>query len=188
MSSGLPRSIDLGGRRLRAWRLEDQDLITAAIERNRGHLHDYMGWSDTANAEQNRAFLQMAVDGRISGRDFLYAITSPAGDEIWGSIGLHHRGVPGRVEIGYWVDRDHLRQGHAAAASAALAELALAELPWVRQVEIHCDVSNRASAAVPRHLGFRLDRVAAAPLQAPADTGLSMVWIRERPVPRGRPR
>jgi len=182
----LPEHIDLGARQLRAWRLDDLAAVTEAIDRNRAHLGAFMGWSATASEAQNRDWLQMAVEGWATNRDFLYAITDPDDREIWGSIGLHGRRGPGRMELGYWVGAGHLRSGHATAASGALVALAFTNLPGIRAVEIRCDVSNRASAGVPRRLGFRLDRIVAEPLRAPAETGRFMVWIRERPVPRRR--
>jgi RimJ/RimL family protein N-acetyltransferase len=44
-------------------------------------------------------------------------------------------------------------------------------------VEIHCDEANVRSAAVPRRLGYRLDRVEDGDRTAPADTGRRMIWV-----------
>jgi len=44
-------------------------------------------------------------------------------------------------------------------------------------VEIHCDKANVRSQAVPRRLGYHLDRIEADDIKAPAEIGRSMVWI-----------
>ena len=46
-------------------------------------------------------------------------------------------------------------------------------------MEIHCDEANVRSAAVPRRLGYRLDRIEDDEVTAPAETGRSMVWIKD---------
>jgi RimJ/RimL family protein N-acetyltransferase len=94
-------------------------------------------------------------------------------------FGLHGRIGPGALEIGYWVARDHTGRSLATNGAAALTGAALA-LPGIERVEIHCDQANLASAAVPRKLGFRLDRVKAEPATTPAETGKKLVWIKER--------
>ena len=65
---------------------------------------------------------------------------------------------------------------------AALTAAALA-LPGVERVEIHCDEANRRSAAVPRRLGYRLDRIEADHVSAPGDLGRSMIWVHTPPPP-----
>ena len=93
-------------------------------------------------------------------------------------IGLHGRIGPGALEIGYWVGEGHTGRGLATAGARALAEAALA-LPGVGRVEIHCDEANTASAAVPRKLGFRLDRIEEALITAPSETGRKLIWVME---------
>ena len=66
--------------------------------------------------------------------------------------------------------------GWSTAASRALTEAALA-LPAITRVEIHCDEANTASAAVPRRLGYELDRIAAKPISAPGEHGREMIWV-----------
>jgi len=87
------------------------------------------------------------------------------------------------MEIGYWVHVDHLRRGVATAAARALLEAAI-ELPDIDRVEIRCGAANGASAAIPRKLGFRLDRVDEKARSAPGESGRLMVWVFERPACR----
>ncbi|WP_282204335.1 GNAT family protein [Kitasatospora fiedleri] len=75
------------------------------------------------------------------------------------------------------------RPGRGHPAARALTTLP-AGLPTVDRVEIHCDEANLRSAAVARRLGYRLDRVEAAGVRAPAESGRGMVWAWDCP---GRP-
>ena len=85
----------------------------------------------------------------------------------------------GAIEIGYWIHADWCNRGLATRAARELTRVALS-LPEVEQVVIRCDVTNLASAAVPRKLGFTLDRIVEARVQAPGDSGQDMVWLRKR--------
>jgi RimJ/RimL family protein N-acetyltransferase len=47
----------------------------------------------------------------------------------------------------------------------------------VTRAEIHCDEANQASAAIPRKLGYRLDRIDPHEPEAPGERGRRMVWV-----------
>ena len=100
---------------------------------------------------------------------------------VVGCMGLHPRAGPGEVTIGYWLRTDRTGRGIVTACAGALTAAALA-LAGVERVEIHCDEANGRSAAVPRRLGYRLDRVMPTPAapggrSATAETGRTMVWV-----------
>lgn len=86
----------------------------------------------------------------------------------------------------------HIGRGHATAGARALTAASFA-LPGIDRVEIRCDEANRASAAVPRKLGYRLTRVIDRPASAPGETGRGMIWVMRREewppagTARGRP-
>jgi RimJ/RimL family protein N-acetyltransferase len=71
-----------------------------------------------------------------------------------GGCGLHRRGGPNTLEIGYWTHPAFLRLGVARTAARLLTELAFT-VPGIERVEIHHDKANQASAGVPRSLGYR---------------------------------
>jgi RimJ/RimL family protein N-acetyltransferase len=100
--------------------------------------------------------------------------------EFVGTIGMHRRAADDAVEIGYWIASAKTRRGYATAAARALTPVAL-ELSGTRRVEIHCDVANTASAAIPRKLGYRLDRVEAHEREAPGERGRRMIWVWDPP-------
>jgi RimJ/RimL family protein N-acetyltransferase len=93
-----------------------------------------------------------------------------------GTIGLHRRTAEEVIEIGYWIAAGQTRRGYGTAAARAATSLAAA-LPGIRQVEIQCDEANVASAAIPRKLGYRLDRTEPHEPEAPGERGRRMIWI-----------
>jgi RimJ/RimL family protein N-acetyltransferase len=86
---------------------------------------------------------------------------------------------PAALEIGYWVDVRHVRRGVATEAAFLLTNAAV-DNPEIARVEIHVDPANTASNAVPRRLGYRLDRTEPRTPAAPGDTGRLMIWIISR--------
>jgi RimJ/RimL family protein N-acetyltransferase len=93
-----------------------------------------------------------------------------------GTIGLHRRAAEDVIEIGYWIAAGQTRRGYGTLAARAATSLAAA-LPGIRHVEIHCDEANLASAAIPRKLGYRLDRTEPHEPEAPGERGRRLIWI-----------
>jgi RimJ/RimL family protein N-acetyltransferase len=56
-------------------------------------------------------------------------------------------------------------------------------MPGVTRVEIHCDEANIASNAIPRKLGYRLDRIDDHEPEAPGERGRRLIWVRESADP-----
>lgn len=83
---------------------------------------------------------------------------------------------PGVLEIGYWLRSEQVGRGIAGQAAAALSTIGLA-LPGTERMEIHCDEANVRSAALPRRLGYRLDRIEPDEPVTAAEVGRSMVWV-----------
>lgn len=163
--------------RLRRWRPEDLDPLERELDHSRAHLAEWLPWAGAADRQSLAHFLlasQASFDART---DFGYAVWDQAATLV-GGAGLHARRGPGALEIGYWIAVDRIGRGYATAAARALTEAALA-LGDVERVVIRCDEANTRSAAVPRKLGYRLDRMEAAPLETPAATGRFLVWIYE---------
>lgn len=111
-----------------------------------------------------------------AGSDFTYLLVEPVAGGLLGHFGLHSRVGPNAIELGYWLAPDAIGHGFCTAAAGALTNAALEHLDVVR-VEIHCDEANVRSQAVPRRLGYRLDRVEDDEVEAPAEVGRSMIWI-----------
>ncbi|WP_180356386.1 MULTISPECIES: GNAT family N-acetyltransferase [Kitasatospora] len=177
-----PELLDLpDGFVLRRRTLADADTVNEVIVRDLEHLRPWMAWATTApTLERSREMTKIGWQLWEDGTDFMYVLgRADQPGSVLGMFGLHRRIGPGAIEIGYWVAREYTGRSLATNGAAALTEAALA-LPDVERVEIHCDQANAASAAVPRKLGYRLDRVHEESPTTPAETGKKLIWIKER--------
>jgi RimJ/RimL family protein N-acetyltransferase len=174
---------------LRRYVADDAAALAEAVNASLEHLRPWMPWAQSpATISTVAVFIEGADAAARAGTAFHYGMFErPGGSDggrgdrvgaggVVGGCGLHARSGPGSLDIGYWVRVDRVGRGFATACAAALAEAALA-IPGISRVEIHCDVANAASAAVPRRLGYRLDRVEARPAAAPGETGRQMIWV-----------
>jgi len=167
---------------LRRVRPADAVAIADAVRASLDYLRPWMPWA-TQEAGDSRAQLARVAEADElweSGTDFIYSVLLARDNTLVGEIGLHCRVGDGAVEIGYWIDVRHARRGLGTDAAGALTPVALA-LPGVTRVEIHCDEANQASAAIPRKLGYRLDRVDDHEPEAPGEQGRRMIWVMQRP-------
>jgi RimJ/RimL family protein N-acetyltransferase len=177
-----------GRRHLRRPELDDADAIAEAVAASLTELVRWMPWASAAAADpaMQRRRLEDVVAHWDDGSDFSYVVTADDGAVI-GGMGLHARLGPGALEIGYWLRTDYTGRGIATACAAALTNAALA-LGGITRVEIHCDQANQRSAAIPRRLGYRLDRVEPDEVAAPGEIGQSMIWVYPPRGPRRDPR
>ena len=173
----LPDRVEHDGLLLRRWTVDDAEVMGALVADNLDHLRPYMPWiaSEPLTLDERRTMLAEWDAGWAAGNGVMMSI-SDHGVAV-GSCGLHRRIGPGALEIGYWVAADHLGRGIARRASTALTGLAFT-VDDIDAVEIHHDLSNVHSRRVPEQLGFHLTRRSGAPRepQAPADTGVELIW------------
>ena len=178
----LPELIHCGQMVLRRTRVADAGRIAAAVAESLDHLRPYLPWAteEAGTVEAQRARLAVDEQSWPEGSAYTYLLVGtepdPVTGPVLGLVGVHRRIGPGGLEICYWVHAKHARRGLISAAVKAVTDAALA-LPEVSRVEIHCDVTNVASAGVPRKLGYRLARVEQQERLAPADTGRQQIWI-----------
>lgn len=181
-----PERIDAGPVVLRRLRRDDADAIAEAVAASFAHLRPWMFWAtpEAADPVHQRARIMDAEASWDAGTDYIYTvlIDGARDGEFLGSFGLHRRSEPDSIEMGYWIHAAYAGRGYGTAAARALTHVALA-LPGVLRVEIHCDVANGASAAIPRKLGYRLDRIEDREPQAASETGRHMIWVLGRNTP-----
>jgi RimJ/RimL family protein N-acetyltransferase len=182
----VPDTIDLGdGFVLERARPDDAPWVARAVGESLDHLRPYLDWTDPEQAEETpqRARLLGLQGGWERAEQFGFLVRRVGGLEVLGSVGLHwtqpDRYGGGAIEIGYWIHADWCDRGLATRAAGALTTVAWT-LDGVERVVIRCDVSNHASAAIPRKLGFALYGTEAVPVKAPAETGTFLVWVRTR--------
>jgi RimJ/RimL family protein N-acetyltransferase len=185
--NGIPERIELPtvGAALRRYESNDLDALFVAIEESRDHLRPFMPWADESRA-QFETFVADSFEQWNGAADRNFLIVDAATGEPLGGCGLHARVGPGALEIGYWLRAGATGRGVITAAARALTDAALA-VDGVTRVEIHCDQANVRSAAVPRRLGYRLDRIDDDHVSAPGDLGRSMIWVWPPGPPDARP-
>jgi len=171
---------------LRRFTSDDAMTLSELVASNLNHLRPFMPW---ASGEMGRspddygALISAWNDEMASGMSAFLAIIRR--EEMIGSAGLHRRRPDqASLEIGYWVAEHVTRQGVATQATLLLAEEAFAHHE-IDRVELYCDKSNRASAAVARKAGFRFvgsqpDPLHALGITAPGQSGVEICSVLSR--------
>jgi RimJ/RimL family protein N-acetyltransferase len=179
-----PELVEAGMLILRRVRAEDVGAIAAAVGASLDHLRPWMAWAvpEAADPRTQRVRVMEADEMWAAGTDYIYSVITADEGTLVGAIGMHRRIGDGGIEIGYWTAVQQTRRGFATAAAEALTSVALG-MPGVTRVEIHCDEANIASNAIPRKLGYRLDRIDDHEPEAPGERGRRLIWVRESAVP-----
>jgi RimJ/RimL family protein N-acetyltransferase len=175
-----PEAIQAGPLILRRVRPEHAGVIAAAVRGSLHYLRPWLPWATPEAADEHiqAVHIAQAEDMWEAGSDYIYSVFVAGDGALAGSIGLHRRVGDGGFEIGYWITSGVTGRGYATAAAGALTSVA-GTLPGVKRVEIHCDAANTASAAIPRKLGYRLDRLEVHEPEAPGERGQRMIWVWE---------
>jgi RimJ/RimL family protein N-acetyltransferase len=168
---------------LRRYRLEDAGTLKESSTVSHEHLRQYMPWALEMPTDGSVvSFIKEAAEDFRTSGNANFAITRTEDGAYVGGCGIHDRVGPGALEIGYWVDVRHLRQGIATATARLLTYACFAA--GVERVELHCDVSNEASASIARRLGYTLREVQERKPLAASETDHQLVWVKrndERP-------
>ncbi|MGW6725853.1 GNAT family N-acetyltransferase [Nocardia sp. NPDC055029] len=174
-----PDRVVVGDLVIRRWQPEDLAAKFAAVTASFEQLHHWMDWAARPPVfdEMRAAHETVTTHWPTPDGGFNYGIFGSDG-HLLGVVGLHDRVGPATVEIGYWCHVDHVGRGVITRAAGALTTIALA-LPGITRIEIRCDAKNIRSAAVPRRLGYRLERIAPRPRKTPGDSGHGMCWVKE---------
>lgn len=160
---------------VRPWAEDDEQALGAAVADSLEHLRPWMPWAaeEPRSAAARRAWLRETARQAAAGEAEHFGLF--LGETVVGGCGLHRRIGPGGVEIGYWVRATHTRRGIATAAVRRLCAVAF-ERPSVDRLEIHHDAANAASGRVAAAAGFIRAGEVRRPPQAPAETGVLLVW------------
>ena len=140
---------------IRCYNPTDALYLQKSIQESVEHLRPRFPWIKTEPEE-----LQVKIERlRVFRADFdlnkqyIYGVFDPKETELIGGTGLHPRVGSNALEIGYWVNVNHVNKGFATEFSAALTKVAF-EIENTDRVEIHCDPQNIKSAAIPKKLGY----------------------------------
>jgi RimJ/RimL family protein N-acetyltransferase len=171
----LPERVEGRGLLVRRWRVEDAEAQHRAVLESLEHLRPWMAWTaqEPLTVAGRRELIARWEREWASGGDVLLAVLHEG--RVAGSAGLHRRGGPGVLEIGYWLHPAFVGRGHATALARLLTDAAFG-VDGIQRVEIRHDVANVRSGAVPARLGYELLGEAPNREPAPADTGTDRVW------------
>lgn len=172
----LPEHLEGYGVTLRRWRPCDAALLHRAVTESIEHLRPWMGWvsHEPLTVDQRRLMLESWKRDWQAGGDAVYAIFVD-GEAVAGGCGLHHRGGPDTLEIGYWIHPGFLRRGIATAVTRLLTDAAFS-VPGIQRVEVHHDKANLPSRGVPARLGYEFVGEAPDERAAPAEVGIDCAW------------
>jgi RimJ/RimL family protein N-acetyltransferase len=166
--------------RLELWRggPEAVAAITGLVERSRPTLSQFLPWAVTPLDAQAEAAVQAEIEQRWrERRDVGWVIVEDGAPR--GMLGLHRRGGPQELEIGYWLDDSATGKGLVTEACRMAIDVAFG-IEGIGVVEIVHDAANRRSGAVPARLGF--SRVAAFTSTPAAllESGIKVRWVMRR--------
>lgn len=153
---------------LRPWRPHEARALWGLARANAESLKPWMPWAyDVPSVEK---YLELVTEWeklRLERREIVFGLFTPDG-QPQGNVGLHARGGPGSLEVGYWLAESARGKGYASEAAAAMVQLALRCI-GVERVDLMCHPENHRSAAVARRLGFAYE--ATLPRRVPDGRG-----------------
>ena len=183
----LPATV-LGARlRLEVWRADQNDAIRRLVARSQPTLAEFLPWAGEPVTEASEAAFQ--VESERAWRDGTMAGWTIVEDgELRGMVGLHRRGGPDELEIGYWLDDGATGRGLMTEACTMATDVAFG-VEGIDAVEITHDRANVRSAAIPARLGYRRVAAFTSTTAARAETGVKVRWRVRRAewLARGRP-
>ncbi|HET8984754.1 MAG TPA: GNAT family protein [Trueperaceae bacterium] len=142
---------------------EDASELARLVAANEAHLRPWMPWVDGERPASQLAFIESrALPGFASADGFECAIVRDGA--IIGAAGVHdvHERTR-RGSIGYWIDAGAQGSGYVTKAVAAIVDRCFSigvfgGEPFER-LDIHAEVDNLKSRAVPERLGFTFEGV-----------------------------
>lgn len=163
---------------LRRWRPADVPPLIDAIRASMPQLRPWMFWAVDFTDQVAVDFVNGSEQKWEQGEAYKYGLFDDAGATL-GSVNLMARIGPGALELGYWVRTSHTGRGIAGRAARLVTSAGLA-LPQVGAVEAHIDRANAASARMVQRIGFTLAGSRQTEITSPGQTGVTMVWRRNR--------
>ena len=162
---------------LRCWAPNDAQLLAESVAASIDHLRATMLWAknEPESLDQRVVGLRQARARFDLDQDYRYGVFDRDERSVIGGSGLHPRVFEGGLEIGYWIDARHLRQGYATEVTSALTRVAF-EVYGKRRVELHIDTRNTASQGVARKLGFAHEATLPERVDHPKGLGDRMIF------------
>jgi RimJ/RimL family protein N-acetyltransferase len=162
---------------VRCWEPVDAPQLMAAKNASKDHLLPWMPWAqgEPSDLAANLALIRAWHAQFDTDQDYVYGIFDRATSAVVGGTGLHERIGKNAREIGYWVCAGAINRGIATETAAALTQVGF-EFMGLDRMEIHCDVRNVRSAAIPRKLSYVHDGTLRRRAITLGALGDSMIW------------
>jgi RimJ/RimL family protein N-acetyltransferase len=143
---------------IRCYEPADGAALKEAVDASIEHLRPWMPWIrfEPQTVEERIEYCRTSRADFDGDESYTYGIFARDESRLLGGSGLHARGGPASLEVGYWIRSDSLRQGIATEVAAVLTRAAF-EVCGVERVDVQIDPENDRSAGVPRKLGFTLE-------------------------------
>jgi RimJ/RimL family protein N-acetyltransferase len=168
---------------LRLFRTGDSKAVALAVSESLEHLRPWMPWADNESTDERfqRQRLRGVQHKAATGEEWQYGLFPVDESRVLGSFGLmnpsrsrHHRDrILGARR------RDRPRSGD---TREPRPHQCRARARRHQTVYIRCDERNTRSAAVPRRLGYELERTLSRAPEAPGESGQLMIWSRRQPI------
>jgi RimJ/RimL family protein N-acetyltransferase len=177
VTEALPQELDADLVVLRRQQPSDARELAAAIALSLADLAPWLPWATPAAASplfQRHRLADAVANWGHAGYPAGYVMIDKRDSSLVGACEIHRRHSEA-PRLGYWIRSDRTGRGFATVAVGALVEVAL-RLPEANYVEIRCDQANVRSVAVAQRLGFTLAEVVDHSIDAPGQTGKTIVW------------
>ncbi|MBS1768073.1 MAG: GNAT family N-acetyltransferase [Acidobacteria bacterium] len=130
----------------------------ALVRRNLEHLQAWMPWAVDDYSTKHAAEWIAAV-GTVDGESSAIGFIVRENNVMIGTVGVHDIDRVNRhAKIGYWIDRDHEGKGIVTTSCRILLAY-LFDTMELNRVQIHCNVDNSRSRAIPEKLGFTYEGI-----------------------------
>lgn len=160
---------------IRCYEPTDAPLLKDAVDSSIEHLLPWMPWA-RYEPQTLAAKVDLLRDFRGQfdrDENWIYGVFSRDESRQVGGSGLHPRGGPDSLEIGYFIRADSIGQGYATEVTAVLTRVGF-EICGLARVDLQIEPDNERSLAIPHKLGFTLEGRLRRRLE-PRDEGLPRV-------------
>ncbi len=157
---------------LRCLEPDDAPLLKEAVDASIEHLLPWMPWArfEPQSIDEKIELLRLFRGQFDQDENYVFGVFDADESRLLGGSGLHPRGGPGALEVGYWVRADAIGQGIASEVTAVLTRVGF-EHCGLRRVDVQVDPANERSLRIPRRLGFTEDGTLRGRLEPKEDGG-----------------
>lgn len=136
----------------------DAKAIFETIDSQRDYLGKWLPFvAFTRELSDSEAFVASVVNAPADHFELVFAIRK--GGEFIGLIGYKDTDkLNQKTEIGYWLSKDHQKQGIVSRSVERLCAYAFDQM-GINRIQIKCAVGNVPSKRIPQRLGFKFEGI-----------------------------